>query len=83
MSLEVFIYVNSYSSLGKFRIVNEQLFFCFSSIDATHVHGYAKMVNDSPDKLANSFMRRVVVNNESVHICLFAKCNITAGTEIR
>ncbi|XP_057310686.1 N-lysine methyltransferase KMT5A-A-like [Hydractinia symbiolongicarpus] len=51
-------------------------------IDATNVDGIGKLVNDSPSRLANSKMRRVIVGN-SVHLCLFATRHITAGTEVR
>jgi len=52
------------------------------SVDATNVFNYGKFVNDSPEKLANSSMKRKVLNGD-VHLCLFAKTDIEINTEIR
>jgi len=56
--------------------------FCKLSLDATNYSSFGKMVNDSPDEYANSNMRREVVG-KIIHLCLFAKHDITKGTELR
>lgn len=51
-------------------------------MDATKTEGLGKMINDSPDELANSVMKREVLG-KNVHLCLYATKNIAKGTEIR
>ena len=43
--------------------------FIFNSVDATNIFCYGKYVNDSPEKLAYSTMKRKKVNGR-VHLCL-------------
>lgn len=40
------------------------------------------MVNDSPQRIANAEMKIVNYHNRP-HLCLFAKSDIIAGTELR
>jgi len=57
-----------------------------TSIDATNVDGLCKMVNDAPTYVANAIMKRHVskkASNKTVHICLFAACDIPPCTELR
>ena len=52
------------------------------SIDATHSTGCGRIVNDNPHRDANSEMK-IVYHEERPHLCLFAKCDMIAGTELR
>lgn len=53
------------------------------SIDATmDKQSFGKMVNDSPNLIANASMRREVIGSK-VHLCLYGKKYIPIGTEIR
>lgn len=63
-------------------VLLKDIMFCYFSVDATNVFNYGKFVNDSPEKLANSSMKRKVLNGD-VHLCLFAKTDIEINTEIR
>ena len=70
-----------YTPLLKIVLLKD-VTFCYFSVDATNVFNYGKFVNDSPEKLANSTMKRKVLNG-NVHLCLFAKTDIEINTEIR
>ena len=54
---------------------------CISSIDARDCNCLVKLVNDSPDRLANAWMKRFCAGYD-IHICLFASKTILTGTEI-
>ena len=52
------------------------------SVDATFSDGFGRMVNDIEPKMANCYMRKIVVNNQP-HLALYAKRNIQKHEELR
>lgn len=52
------------------------------SIDATYSTTFGRLVNDSPENLANGKMKREVISG-GICLCLYAKVDIAEGTEIR
>ena len=41
-----------------------------TSVDATYFYSFEKLVNDSPDRLANAVMKKIVVDGWA-HLVLF------------
>ncbi|XP_033096047.1 uncharacterized protein LOC117100453, partial [Anneissia japonica] len=69
---------NYTSSQGSFLF-----FYGKNCVDATFAESrLGRFVNDEVSKKANSVMKKIDVDGKQ-HLCLFAKCDICAGTELR
>ena len=62
--------------------MKQVLFSVIYSLDGTESDGLGKYVNDSPDNYSNCQMKKFTLDGQP-HLCLVAKTNINAETELR